>query len=136
MQCALNIDQRAIAFDQHQRRVNVARGQGTLHRIDQGFDVRNHARIEGSRERPARRAQAGGQLMAAGHRRVAVCLHPGAHLVFMRRVAHCKSGRNRKRRYASRMFGDRGAAGGFVQRTQGQACGIMPTYQAFYRINA
>ena len=90
LQGAGHIDQRTIAFDNHQRRVNMAMGQGALHRINQGFDVRNHARVQRGGQRAARRAQAGSQLMAAGHGHITQFLHPGAQLHFMGRVAHRK----------------------------------------------
>ena len=92
LQGAGHVDQRTIAFDNHQRRVNMPLGQGALHRIDQGFDVRNHARVQRGGQRAARRAQAGCQLVAAGHGHITQFLHPGADLHFMGRVAHRKGG--------------------------------------------
>ena len=74
--------------------------------------------------------------MSAGDRRVAVFLHPGAQLVFMRGVTHRKGGRNRKRRYPPCMPGNGGAAGRLVQRAQRQARCIMPAGQAFNRVQA
>ena len=68
---AFDIDQAAVALDDHQRRVDMPHRQGDPDRFDERLDVRNHACVEGHRHGAARRPQAGRQFVSARDRFVA-----------------------------------------------------------------
>ena len=68
---AFDIDQATVALDDHQRRVDVPRGQGQLYRFDQRLDVRNHASIESHCHGTTRRTQTGRKLVSTRDRLVA-----------------------------------------------------------------
>ena len=101
--------------------------QGALDRIDQRLDMRNHAGVERDGHGAARRAQAAGQLMAAGDGFVGKCRHPLAQLQFMLRVAYRKAGGNGKCADARSVLEDGVFGGLFIECRNGVATGIVPT---------
>ena len=131
-----HIDQRAVALHHHQRRVDAVSRQRAAHGFDQRLHMRDHARIERHRQRAPRRAQAGCQFMAAGHRLVAQFLDQRAHLQLVLRIAHAEAGRNGERRYPGRLAHDGLARAGLVDRHQRKTAGVVAAGQGHDGVRA
>ena len=129
-----HVDQRAIALDHHQGGRHRMHRQGLLDRINQRLDVGNHPRVQGHGQSTTRRAQARCQLMAAGDGLVTQFFNPGAQLLLMGRVAHCKTGRDGKRADARRMAQDGRFGRRLIQRNSRMAPRVMATGQRHYGI--
>ena len=135
-QRAFNIDEATVTFDDHQRRVDAARGERAAYRVDQQLHLRHHARVECHRQRAARRAQARRELVPASHRLVAQGLDPAAQLQLVRWVAHSKTRRYGKGRNARRLAQDRRPRRVLVQRLQRHTARIVPTAERDYGLHA
>ena len=92
LQGCFRVDQGTIAFDHHQRRMDIPFQQDFLHREDQFMNDRHHARIERHGQRPSGRIQIAGQFVTAGDRPDGRLFNQVAKTQLVGRIAHAKHG--------------------------------------------
>ncbi len=112
----LRLHQRAVAFHDHQRRVDGLLRQHLRQGLDQMPDLRREACVQRGRQRAPRGIELRTQFVRAGHGLRRQCANQLARAQLMRRIAHGKIGRDGKCLDPRLVLGDRARHGGLVER--------------------
>ena len=114
----LGLHQRAVALDDHQRRIDRLLRQHARQRLDEMADLRREARVQCGRQRAARRVELRTQFVGAGHRLRRQRTDDLARAQFMSRIAHGEIRRDGERLDQRPVFAHRTFDGGLVERAR------------------